>query len=481
MLPRLARAFALLACAILAIAPGLRAQESSESGAVSPSAVAPVVAEAQTWLADLIRINTTNPPGNELAAAQYVAGVLQKENIPNEVLELAPGRGVVIGRLQAGPLPDSSRALLLVGHLDVVGAEKSQWSVDPFAAVVKDGYLYGRGAIDDKGMVAANLAVMVALKRNAVRLNRDVIFLADADEEVGGAASIKTLVEQHWDKIACAFALNEGGRVALKDGKVQYVGIQASEKVPYDVAVIASGPSGHGAVSRPDNPIVHLAEALAKISAFQPPVETTPVTETYFEQLAQVEDDSIAKWMRALETPDRHDLAALRLSNMSPVWDSMLHDSVTPTELKAGISANAVPPEARADLDIRLMPGESIDPLIAQLTKLVNDPQVRFEVQPYFGVPAPPSSLESPLYDLIARDVPLQFPGAVTVPLLSPGATDSAELRLHNVQAYGLVPFPLTEADALRAHGVDERLSLAGFQTGTEFLYRIVHDFVAAN
>jgi acetylornithine deacetylase/succinyl-diaminopimelate desuccinylase-like protein len=481
MFPRLARAFALLACAILAVVPGLRAQENSDSAAASPSGVAPIVAEAQTWLADLIRINTTNPPGNEIAAAQYVAAVLQKEGIPHEVLELAPGRAVVIGRLQAGPLPDSSRALLLVGHLDVVGAEKSQWSVDPFAAVVKDGSLYGRGAIDDKGMVAANLAVLVALKRDAVRLNRDVIFLADDDEETGGAASIKTLVEKHWDKIACAFALNEGGRVALNGGKVQYVGIQASEKVPYDVAVIAAGSSGHGSVSLPDNPIVHLAAAIAKIGGFQPPVEMTAVTETYFDQLAQVEDDSIAKWMRALETPDRHDLAALRLSNMSPVWDSMLHDSVTPTELKAGMFANVVPSEARADLDVRLMPGESIDALIAQLAKLVNDPQIRFEVQAYFGVPAPPSSLDTSLYRLIERDVPRQFSGAVTVPVLSPGATDSAELRLHNVQAYGLLPFPLTEDDALRAHGADERLPLASFQTGAEFLYRIVHDFVAAN
>jgi acetylornithine deacetylase/succinyl-diaminopimelate desuccinylase-like protein len=480
MFPRFSWALALLACLILAAAPELRAQEDSESSVAPPSGLAPIVAEAQNWLADLIRINTTNPPGNEMPAAQYVAAVLQKENIPSEVLEIAPGRGVVVGRLQAGPLPDASKALLLVAHLDVVGADKSRWSVDPFAAVVKNGYLYGRGAIDDKGMVAANLAVMVALKRNAVRLDRDVIFLADADEEEAGAASIKTVIDKYWDKIACAFALNEGGRVVLNSGKVQYVGLQASEKVPYDVTMIATGTSGHGSVPRADNAIVHLAAAIAKIGTFQPPVRMTAVTRTYFDQLSPVEDDSIGKWMRALETPERHDLAALRLSDMSPAWNSMLHDSITPTELQAGVGPNVVPSEARANLNVRLMPGDSVGDLVAQLQKLVNDPQIRFEIQPNAGIPAPPSSLDTPLYHLIERLVPQQFPGAVVVPLLSSGATDSAQLRLHDVQAYGLLPFPLADADASRMHGDDERIPLAAFRTGTEFLYRIVHDFVAA-
>ena len=146
----------------------------------------------------------------------------------------------------------------------MVGVDKTKWSVDPFGAVVKDGYLYGRGAIDDKGMVAANLATIVELKRSGARLNRDVIFLADDDEEQGGAASIKTVIDKYWDKIACAFAINEGGRVMLQDGKVQYVGIQASEKVSYNVAVTATGTSGHASIPLPDNSVVHLAAAIAE-------------------------------------------------------------------------------------------------------------------------------------------------------------------------------------------------------------------------
>src|SRR5216684_3859285 len=242
--------------------------------------------EAAEWLAGLIRLNTTNPPGNELVAARYLAAILEKEGIPAEVLESAPGRGVVIARLRASAVPDPSRALLLLGHLDVVGAQKEKWSVDPFGAVVKQGYLYGRGAIDDKGMVIANLAVVVALKRGGVRLDRDVIFLAAGDEEESGEFGIDFVINKHWDKIAAGFAINEGGRVKVKDGKVQYVGVQASEKIPVNVQVVASGPSGHGSQPRKDNPVLHLAAAVAKIGAYQGSARPSAIVRRYFEQLA---------------------------------------------------------------------------------------------------------------------------------------------------------------------------------------------------
>ena len=204
-----------------------------------------IAREAQGWLADLVRIDTTNPPGNEQAAAKYIAGVLEKEGITPEILEVAPGRSALVARLRSAAMADPKRALLLVAHMDVVGVDKSRWTVDPFGAVIKDGYLYGRGAIDDKGMLAANLAAFIAAKRANLHLNRDVIFLATTDEEQGGDASIKILIAKYWDKFAAGFALNEGGQVVLKNGKVQYVAVQASEKVPVNVAVIARGTSGH--------------------------------------------------------------------------------------------------------------------------------------------------------------------------------------------------------------------------------------------
>src|SRR5580658_953043 len=244
-----------------------QAQSVPTSPQYSPAA-GPSLTQIQTdalgWLQGLLRIDTTNPPGNELVAAKYIAAILTKEGIPSEIFESTPGRGFIVARLSASAVPDPSRALLLIAHLDVVGVDKSKWTVDPFGAVIKDGYLYGRGAIDDKGMLAANLAAFIAVKRSTLHLNRDVIFLATADEEQGGEASIRILISKYWDKFAAGFALNEGGRVILKNGKVEYIAVQASEKVPVDVAVIARGPSGHASVPAKDNAVVHLAAAVAK-------------------------------------------------------------------------------------------------------------------------------------------------------------------------------------------------------------------------
>ena len=441
--------------------------------------LAKLAEEAQRWLSDLVRINTVNPPGNEADTAQYISVIFQREGISNEVLEMAPGRSIVIARLQAGPLPDPSNALLLVAHQDTVGVDRKKWSMDPFGAVVRDGYLYGRGSIDDKAMLTANIAVMVQLKRSGAHLGRDVLFLATADEEQGGAASIKKTIQKYWDKIACAYALNEGGRVIVKDGKVQYVGVQASEKVAYNVTVTATGPSGHSSMPRPENAVVHLAAAIAKLGAYQVPAEPSTITLRYFEQLSKIEDDEIAKWMRALEQPARVDLAYKHISEQSPMWNSMLRDTITPTILQAGVRVNVIPSEATANLNVRMLPGHSIDGLIGEFVKIVNDPQIRFQLAPDSGENAPPSDITSPLYQAIERLTPQEFPGAITVPLLGTGATDSATLRLHKVQAYGLEPFPLTEADYSRAHGDEERMSVDGFHKGIIFLYHVVSNFAS--
>ena len=436
--------------------------------------------DAVNWLQGLIRINTTNPPGNEMVAAKYIAGILEREGIPSETFESAPGRGFLVARLSASAMPDPSKALLLMGHLDVVGADKSKWTVDPFGGVIKDGYLYGRGAIDDKGMTVANLAVMVALKRAGARLNRDVIFLAEGDEEDGGALGIKFAVEKHWDKIAAGFALNEGGRIVLKDNKVQYLGIQVSEKTAADVDVIAKGTSGHASVPRKDNPVTHLAAAVEKIGGYSAPVQFNSVTRGYFSELAPLVDEETGKWMRALDTADRGEHAARFVSDADPVWNAMLHDTVAPTMLQAGIRQNVVPSEARAVLNIRLLPGNSVEPLLAKLRQLVNDPQIRFEVEPGAGENAPSSSLSSDLYASISRTAASQFAGTHVLPYMSTGATDSLFLRLRSVQSYGVLPFALSDEDFLRMHADDERIPIDSFRKGIDFLYGVVNDFAVA-
>ena len=436
--------------------------------------------EATGWLADLLKINTTNPPGNEEIAAKYIAGILQKEGIQSELLTLTPGRSALVARLNASAFPDPSKAVLLVAHMDVVGVEREKWTVDPFGAVPKDGYIYGRGAVDDKGMLAANLAAFVALKRANARLKRDVIFLATASEEGGGDASIRTVVAKYWNKIAAQYSINEGGNVFVKNGKVQYVAVQASEKVAINVSVIVKGTAGHASIPTKDNAVTHLAMALDKIGNYTAPVRFTTIVRRYFEGIAPLQDGEISKWIRSLDTADRGEHAARVISDANPMWNAMLRDTISPTMLAAGMRGNVIPSEARATLNVRLLPGNSINTLLADLNKLVNDPQVKLEVQPDAGLAAPDSSLESEFYAAIVKASAEEFGGAPILPFQSTWATDSAQLRLHNVQAYGLVPFPLTEEDIKRMHGDDERIPAAAFAKGVSLMVRLMNSFAAS-
>lgn len=437
--------------------------------------------EATGWLTDLIKINTTNPPGNEEAAAKYIAAILQKEGIAAEVLPLTPGRSALVARLKSSAFADPSKALLLVAHMDVVGVERAKWTVDPFGAVPKDGYIYGRGAVDDKGMLAANLAAFIALKRANARLNRDVIFLATASEEGHGDASISSLVAKYWDKIAAKYAINEGGNVYVKNGKVQYVAVQASEKVAINVTVTVKGTSGHASIPLKDNPVTHLAAAVEKIGNYAAPVHLTTIVRRYFEGIAPLQDDEISKWIRSIDTPDRGEHATRVLADANPMWNAMMRDTISPTMLTAGVRANVIPSEATATLNIRLLPGNTITTLLAALNKIVNDPQVKLEVQPDGGLAAPDSSLESDFYAAIVKASAEEFGGAPVLPYQSTWATDSSQLRLHNVQSFGLVPFPLTEEDIKRMHAEDERIPAAAFAKGVKLMARLVGEFAASH
>ena len=437
--------------------------------------------EATGWLADLIKINTTNPPGNEEAAAKYIAGILQKEGIAAELLPLAPGRSALVARLNASSIADPSKALLLVAHMDVVGVEKAKWSVDPLGSVPKDGYIYGRGAVDDKGMLAANMAAFISLKRANARLNRDVIFLATDGEEGHDETSIRNLIAKYWDKIAAKYAINEGGNVYVKNGRVQYVAVQASEKVSMNVIVTAKGTGGHASIPLKDNAVTHLSAAIEKIGNYSAPVHFTTIVRRYFEGIAPLQDDDLAKWIRSLDTPDRGEHAARVISDSNPMWNAMLRDTISPTMLNAGVRPNVIPSEARATLNVRLLPGNTITAVLGELNKLVNDPQVKLELEPDAGLAAPDSSLETEFYAAIVKASAEEFGGAPVLPYQSTWATDSAQLRLHNVQSYGLVPFPLTEEDIKRMHGDDERIPASAFAKGVGLLVRLMNEFAVAH
>jgi acetylornithine deacetylase/succinyl-diaminopimelate desuccinylase-like protein len=329
-------------------------------------------------------------------------------------------------------------------------------------------------------MLAANLAAFIYLKRTNARLNRDVIFLATADEEGFGDASLKMVIAKYWDKIAAKYSINEGGNVFVKNGKVQYVAVQASEKVATNVTVTARGTSGHASIPVKDNSVYHLSAALEKIGNYNAPVHLTTIVRRYFEGIAPLEDPEMAKWIRSIETPDRGEHATRVLADANPMWNAMMRDTISPTMLNAGMRGNVIPSEASATLNIRLLPGNTITALLAELTKLVNDPQVKLEVQKDAGLAAPDSSLESDFYQAIVKASAEEFGGVPVLPFQSTWATDSAQLRLHNVQSYGLVPFPLTAEDLKRMHGDDERIPAAAFAKGVSLMVRLVKQFAAS-
>src|ERR1041385_3472388 len=330
----------------------------------------PDFADAQTeavkFLGELVKIDTSNPPGNETRAAEYIKGVLAAEGIKAQIFESAPGHGNLVARLKGN---GKKKPLLLMGHLDVVGVERDKWTMDPFAATIKDGYLYGRGSIDDKSMDAANLEVFLLLHRMKVPLDRDVILLAEAGEEGTSQFGIDFMVEKHWDEIACEYALNEGGDIPEENGRVQYVAVSTTQKVPRGFSMIAHGTSGHGSAPRLDNAIAHLAAAVDKTARWEAPMRLNETTRRFFQQISTISMPEKAKLYLHVEDP----AVQQKLHETQPSYYSMLRTSLVPTIIKGGFRSNVIPADAEARFDVRALPDENMDALKAALTRLFND------------------------------------------------------------------------------------------------------------
>jgi acetylornithine deacetylase/succinyl-diaminopimelate desuccinylase-like protein len=434
--------------------------------------------EALGHLRELIRLETVNPPGHELPAARYLHGILAGAGIESRVIEVAPGRGAVTGRIPGGAGP-----LLLLGHLDVVGVAGQRWSVDPFAGEVKDGCVYGRGAIDDKGMLAANLETMLIVAREVadggVRLTRDVVFAATADEETGGALGTRWLLDRESDLARAAFALNEGGRIRLHGGQPLYAAVQSAEKVPFRLRLTARGPGGHSMAPRSGDAISRLARALSALASHREPVRLDATTRALFAGLADVWPDAgQAAAMRGLLVGERGGRDGGEALAPLPALAALLRNTVTPTTVGGGTSSNVVPAEAWALLDLRLLPGERIADVVARLAAVVDDRDVVMDVEPR-GPDAPPSPADSPMFAAIAEAVRELSPGLPVVPYLSPGATESAHLRSRGIPCFGLLPFPLEQDDEERMHGPDERLPIAALRFGVRLVHGIVRRLAA--
>ena len=425
-------------------------------------------AEAVHFLADLIKIDTQDPPGDESKVAHYIEGVLKSAGIESEILEPEPGRASIVARIKGN---GKKRPLLIMGHEDVVPVDRAHWTVDPFAATERDGLLYGRGASDDKGMVAANLEVVLLLKRLNVPLDRDVIFLSEASEEMSSPAGMATIVDRYWERIDCEFALNEGGGSLLENGRVKYFGVATAEKLPRGARLEAIGSSGHGSVPRVDNAVVHLAAAVAKAGTWDTPARLNETTRAFFERLATISPPEEAAWYRnVLDNKVQEEL-----KRKKPQYYSMVRTSVVPTILKAGYKSNVIPPTAEATLDIRALPDEDLPKFREMLSEIINDPQVKViaEDTNLSMPPAPPSKLGTEMFAALERAQKAVSPEAITLPIMTTGATDSSFLRARGVQAYG-IGIPKTEEENRGIHGNDERIEINQLGVFVRYLFAAV-------
>jgi len=428
--------------------------------------------EATALLSQYLRINTTNPPGNEIMAARWLADVLRRDGIEAKIFEPAPGKANLYARL-AGD--GSARPLILLNHMDVVLASPEYWTVDPFSGLIKDGYVWGRGALDMKGEAIAQLMTMLVLKRAHVPLKRDIIFLATSDEEIGAGVGAAWIVEHQADLIRNAeFLLNEGG-LTRSDGHggVQYYGIGTTEKSPFWLDAIARGTAGHGSRPTPDNPVHRLVRALNKIAAWQTPLIVTPTVERSFRDLATIEPDStLHGWLGDLRSALK-DSNAVRTITADLTYNALLRNTISITGLKGSDKTNVIPPIATAALDVRLLPGQDPAAFLADLVRVGGDTAVTFRPQgPNW--PATESPTETEMFRAITAVAHARHPNALVTTLMLPGFTDSHYFRRFGIASYGLGPFPLSQGDSRGVHGNDERVRLDALRFGVRFYYDVV-------
>ncbi|HMC83384.1 MAG TPA: M20/M25/M40 family metallo-hydrolase [Candidatus Polarisedimenticolia bacterium] len=427
-------------------------------------------AEGLEHLKALVRIDTSNPPGNEARVTAYLAGELRKAGLEPALFESTAGRGSLMVRFKG---TGARKPLLIMSHIDVVPVEKDLWSVPPFDAVEKEGFLWGRGTLDDKGMAAAELETMLLLARGRAKLSRDVVFLAEADEEAGGTFGMEWLLKHHPDLFDAELVLNEGGRVIWSEKKVRYVGVQTTEKIYQDFSIIAHGTAGHSSIPTAENPVARLARALDKIDGLSFPAQLNPATRDFFTGLAPTLPGEMSACAAKLEDPaDGTHCAAVLSAN--PNFNAMIRSTCTPTMLTAGYKENVIPSEARANLNCRILPGTDLKEFAEKLRAEVGDPKVEVNFARPPSVEPGPSPTSSPLYDAIRAVAKRMAPGAPVVPYMSPGGTDSQVLRGRGQIAYGLLPFPIQEEDLRTMHANDEKIALDAFTFGNEMLYRIV-------
>jgi acetylornithine deacetylase/succinyl-diaminopimelate desuccinylase-like protein len=458
--------------ALSAIAAGLVAYAADDDNRT-------LAGRTRQYLGDLIRLDTSNPPGNESRVASYLKQVADSSGIPAELLGDDPKRLSLVARLKGN---GKNKPLLLMAHSDVVPAERKRWTVDPFKGEVREDYMYGRGSLDTKSLLAAELAVMVEIKRRNIKLSRDLILLSEADEEAG-SSGIQWVIKNAWPKIDAEFAFNEGGSVWESRNGTRVFLVQNAEKIPTRVILTARGPAGHASLPRSDNAVLRLARALVKLADADQPVRLSPTTRRYLRELSAFpEYDWLPQILPRLENAATVQAAAGQIRARDPEVDASLRTTVTPTMLNAGIKINSSPSTAEAQLDVRRLPNETAEEVLARLRQFVPDPAVDISLAPGPQLPAnEASSRMSAAYHSMERAISLVYPRqSAVVPFMSRGATDGSFLRSRGMAVYG-VPIFLREPGESREHGNDERISSQNIENGAELLWQMVLETAGDN
>jgi acetylornithine deacetylase/succinyl-diaminopimelate desuccinylase-like protein len=441
---------------------------------------AAIEAETLRHFQALVRMDTTDPPGGEKPAADYLKSVLEREGIAVDVFALEAHRPNVVARLKGN---GRKRPLLIMGHTDVVSIDPKKWTHPPFGAARDGGYVYGRGTVDDKDNLTAALMVMLLLKRNDVPLDRDVIFLAEAGEEGSTGIGIEYVINQHFGAIDAEYCYAEGGNVTRERGAVRFASVQTVEKIPNGIDLIARGPAGHGSVPLMTNAIARLSKAVTAVTEWQPPIDLNDTTAAYFSRLAEISPPEQAQRYRDVLTGDTSAAAAADawLREHEPRHASMLRTSVSPNIIQGGYRNNVIPSEARVALDVRMLPDENAEAFLAQITKVVNDPSVEavFNGWPQTTTGKPrnggESSLGSEAFKIVEAAISKHYQ-TTTLPTMSTGASDMAFLRAKGMQCYGIGPATDVEdgPKGFGAHSDQERILEAELYRFVRFHWDIV-------
>ena len=428
----------------------------------------------------ILRINSSTATGSEAPVVDYLKSVLDREGISAKVFSNDPKHPNLVARLKGS---GKKKPVMIMAHTDVVSIDSTKWIHPAFSATREGGYVYGRGAVDDKDNVVAALMVMIQLKRLNIALDRDVIFLAESGEESNTRVGIDFMVSEHWSEIDAEFCFAEGGGVSRKDGKILYASVSTTEKVPNGVKLIAHGTAGHGSVPLQDNAIVHLSQAIAKIAAWQTPMRLNETTRTFFTRLAAISAPADAARYLAVVNGNGADKAQEYFAAKEPRTYSTLRTSISPNIVKGGYLINIIPSEAEATLDVRALPDEDMTSLLAEMKRVVNDSQIEIVEQSRNKRPAArPSRLDTDAFMVVENAIKKIY-NTVTLPTMPTGATDMAFLREKGIECYGIGPMTDQEdgPKGFGAHSDQERILEESLHKFVQFNWEIIVNLAKAN